>query len=112
MKAKVTYIAELNMRLRRDMVEHLIVCARSHYDSTCKHAARPGPSGFIHGWKMMMGRDEWVEVYCSASQLNLICKILESPRADPAIAGLFYRAFRAQQQAQLEAPTKEVDLDL
>lgn len=69
-------------------LDNMIECSRTHYDWTCKTASAVGGedgaklSGFLTVWKEFHLEDGHE---LSSRELDLLCKILESPSAKPGL---------------------------
>ena len=71
---EVAFQPTVYFQLSPGEVETLMLCAKIHYDGTCRAIASPGPGAFLYGASMDDGRFS-----VSARQLDTLCKIVEMP---------------------------------
>jgi hypothetical protein len=73
---------EFFFTLTLEEVTALIRLSEAHYDGACKEASRPGPNGFLYGWK---NRLTWAteegrptpQISATWRELDLVLKITE-----------------------------------
>lgn len=74
------YTVKARVQLTAAEIYHLIDLSLSHYDPTCKSAARPGPGALLNAFKNTIGADGTSVHSLSARELDLLGKILEGSK--------------------------------
>jgi hypothetical protein len=78
-------IPKMEITLSKEEIENLYRCAEAHYDRVCRNQARPG--GFLFALYNIVTHcgQAWESHFFTSRELNLLCKITESPLCDPSI---------------------------
>lgn len=78
---------------RADM-ELLIRCSESHYDWTCRSLSLPG--GQLYGLRNRFAEDDThAEMRVNIPEVDLLCKVAESPLCDPELQWQLMTTFKA-----------------
>jgi hypothetical protein len=86
---KFVYEVKAVYSLTYEELTGAIECAKTHYDLACREAAQPG--GFLFYWHnhfaaeavgAQIEKGATSESELSSHELDLLCKILESPKSD------------------------------
>lgn len=114
------YRVEIEVEVTRTEHNVLMRCSEDHYDAKCRSLCKPaetfvGSDGFSHvipdsgmlwGWKNMFETrkpDESITVKLTWHELDLLCKVTESPLATADVAAGIRRVFE-----ELREETKRI----